>query len=322
MGALNWLRNHRLSDPVDGTYRLTACSGGAYDAAYSNCRMEGVVTAPGVAPVAVEHYCTAPTRKWPQPGEELPVLVDRADPQRLRIKWDEIPTGRERGRQAAQAAAELLAQQMGAGPSGTAPAGPASGSAFSGSPFSGTPFSGSSSSGSPFEATFSTGDISAMPEQIQRMVAGIEQAARQAMDGSGTPAGQSWVNVTVGPEVTVLGAPGRPAPGAPGGGMTPEQAAQAVAGRSGMQEATAVVLAAHEVSVPAGMPGASPGGVVDITLDVSGPDGSTYSTVTRISFSTPERRARIAAPGSTLPVLIDPSDRSRIVIDTRRLSGW
>lgn len=312
MGARNWLRNHRLSDPVDGTYRLTACSGGAYDASYSNCLMEGVVTAPGVAPVAVEHRCLAPTKKWPSSGDTLPVVVDRADPQRLRVKWDEIPTGRERGRQAAQGAAELLAQQMGAGPSGTGPVGPASGS----------PFSGSSSSGSPSEATFSTGDISAMPEQIQRLVAGIEQAARQAMDGSGTPAGQSWVNVTVGPEVTVLGAPGRPAPGAPGGGTTPEQAAQAVAGRSGMQEATAVVLAAHEVSVPFGMPGASPGGVVDITLDVNGPDGSTYSTVTRISFSTAERKARIAVPGGTLPVLIDPSDRSRIVIDTRRLSGW
>ncbi len=69
VGLRNWLHNKNMSDPVDGTLQLTACSAASYDAAYSNCRMQGVVTAPGIAPTAVEHLCTAPTKKWPQPGD-------------------------------------------------------------------------------------------------------------------------------------------------------------------------------------------------------------------------------------------------------------
>ena len=73
MGLFNWAHNKRMTDPVDGTLQLTSCSSGANDAMYSNCRMTGVVSAPGLAPTAVEHKCTAPTKKWPQPGQTLPV---------------------------------------------------------------------------------------------------------------------------------------------------------------------------------------------------------------------------------------------------------
>jgi hypothetical protein len=193
---------------------------------YSNCRMEGVVTADGIAPTAIEHYCTAPTKKWPYPGQDLPVLVDRSDPRRLKIAWDDISTGRDRGRQAAQAMAAAM---------------------------------------------------------------------------------------------TITGAPGRAAPGTPGGGTTPEQAAAALSGQSGLQRATAVVLAAHEVAVPAGMAGGGPAGVVDITLDITPPDGNAYTAVTRIAFSTPQRRAKVTGTGTTLPVLIDPADHSRVVIDANNI---
>ena len=103
MGVRNWVRNHRMSDPVTGTYRLNWCSdepgSGPADiynytdnpaggtAAYSNCRMAGVVTGPGIAPTQVTHKCLAPTSKWPRAGQELPVQVDRADPTRLVIRW-------------------------------------------------------------------------------------------------------------------------------------------------------------------------------------------------------------------------------------------
>jgi hypothetical protein len=273
VGALNWLRNHRLTDPVPGHYRLTACSAGSNGAVYSNCRMEGVVSADGIAPTAVEHYCTAPTKKWPYPGQELPVLVDRADPRRLRIEWDDVSTGRQRGRQAAQAQAEWMAAAAAGGAPGAGP--------------------------------FGTGDLSALPPQFQSAIAGFQEAM-QGLSGTYT---------------TVTGAPGRPAPGTPGGGTTPEQAAQAFADTSSMRPATAVVLAAHEVSIPAGMAGGAGAGVVDITLDITAPDGSAYTTVTRISFSTPERRAMVTATGTRLPVLIDPADRSRVVIDIGRGPG-
>lgn len=118
MGLRNWLHNRRMDDPVAGSYTLTACSGGSADAAYSNCRMQGVVTAPGVPPMAVEHLCTAPTRKWPMPGDVLPVTVDRADPSRLRVDWDAVPAGRDRGMREAARLAEQMASQSppGAGP--------------------------------------------------------------------------------------------------------------------------------------------------------------------------------------------------------------
>jgi hypothetical protein len=185
VGLRNWLHNKHMSDPADGMLQLTSCSAGAYDAAYSNCRMQGVVTAPGLAPTAVEHVCLAPTRKWPQPGQTIPVVVDRADPTEL----------------------------------------------------------------------------------------------------------------------------------------TPEQAATAVSGgaAAGLQPATARVLAAHEVPIPAGMPGAPPAGLVDLTLDVALPDGGGYATNMRIGFSTPEKRAKVATVGLTLPVLINPAARDQIAIDTGRL---
>ena len=49
------------------------------------------------------------------------------------------------------------------------------------------------------------------------------------------------------------------------------------------------------------------------------PSGGGYSTTMRIGFSTPEKRARIAAVGTTLPVLVNPAARDQIAIDTGRL---
>ena len=113
---------------------------------------------------------------------------------------------------------------------------------------------------------------------------------------------------------TVIGAPGRPMPGQDGGGLTPEQAAGA-ASAPGMQRGTARVLAAHEVAVPPGTPGAPAAGLIDLTLDVSLPNGDAFSTTTRIGFSTPAKRVRIATVGTELPVFVDPQARDRIAID-------
>ncbi len=246
MGIVNRLLKKRMSDPVAGTYQLTSCSAASYDASYSNCRMYGVVVAPGVGPVAVEHGCVAPTKRWPQPGQVLPVTVDRADPARLEITWDEVPTGREAGRQLAEQQAQALAAQA---------------------------------------------------------------------------AGTSGPSASQAPAANVAGDPGRPVPGAAGGGLTPAQVAQALAGggTAGLVPAVARVLAVHDVIIPAGMPGAAPGGTADLTLDVELPAAGGYSTQMRISFSTPARRAAIADLGRTLPVLVNPGARDQIAIDTSRL---
>jgi hypothetical protein len=63
------------------------------------------------------------------------------------------------------------------------------------------------------------------------------------------------------------------------------------------------------------MPGfAAPGAAVDLTLEVRRADGSVYTTHTRLSVPTPERRAALT-PGRRLSVLIDPNDPSRVEID-------
>jgi hypothetical protein len=122
--------------------------------------------------------------------------------------------------------------------------------------------------------------------------------------------------------------PGMPAdlsrqmPGGPGGGLTPQQAAEAISGRAsamGLQPATARVLAVHDVPIPPGVPGAPPAGAADLTLDVTLPGGAGYSTTTRISFGTPQTRARITTVGATLPVLVNAQRRDQVVIDTSRL---
>ena len=88
----------------------------------------------------------------------------------------------------------------------------------------------------------------------------------------------------------------------------------------GLVRADATVLAAHDVAIPPGVPGAPPGGLVDLTFDVRFPTGDPgYATTTRIAFSTPERRAQIAVAGQTWPVLVNPNVRDQIALDTNRI---
>ncbi|HVT68848.1 MAG TPA: hypothetical protein VHF26_13945 [Trebonia sp.] len=125
------------------------------------------------------------------------------------------------------------------------------------------------------------------------------------------------------PGPVVLGDPNRPLPGHSRGGLTPEESAQAALDggfRLGLVRAEATVLAAHDVAIPPGLPGAPPGGLVDLTFDVSFPGGEPgYATITRVAFATPERRAQIAVVGQTWPVLVNPDVRDKIALDTSRI---
>src|SRR4051794_12668559 len=71
-------------------------------------RMRLAVRLTGRPPFSVEHTCRAPADKRPFPGQILPVLVDRSNPERLAVDWDSTPTigehadrliARSRGRQ-------------------------------------------------------------------------------------------------------------------------------------------------------------------------------------------------------------------------------
>lgn len=112
----------------------------------------------------------------------------------------------------------------------------------------------------------------------------------------------------------VVGDPDRPLPGSPGGGTTVQQADALIHAGA---EATAVVLAAVDVPVPRLLRATVPAGgpPVDLTLEVTRPDGTTHRVRTRVGFSTPERRARVARVGAVLPVRLD-DDPNKIAIDT------
>jgi hypothetical protein len=109
------IKARRMKDPVDGTAQVVGSTQPPDSASSANVNLNLVVQAEGVPATSIEHTCMAPTKKWPYPGHTLPVTFDRADPDRLKIRWDEVP---EAGAQAKEQAEALAAQlnQGGGGP--------------------------------------------------------------------------------------------------------------------------------------------------------------------------------------------------------------
>jgi hypothetical protein len=278
VGLRNWLHNRSMTDPVPGVYRLIGCSAGSSDASYSTCRMQGVVTGPGVGPVAVEHRCTAPTKRWPRPGDELPVLVDRADPTRLRIHWDEVPTGRERAMRDAAA----LAQRMAAGPT---------------PPADGIRVETGTVGGDPAQAAAFTQAGAAF---TQAGAAPFAEAVAQALSRQlGTP-----ISVTV--DGASFSAPGST------NNLTAAEAQALIA--SG-EPATAVVTGVTPLTVPQALLPSPEATMADLRLRVTRADGGSYDAGTRMGFRSARRQASIARVGQTIPVRVDPADPARVAID-------
>jgi hypothetical protein len=103
-----------MKDPVDGTAQVVGSTQPPDSATSSNVNLTLVVQAEGVSAVSIEHSCIAPTKKWPYPGQTLPVTFDRADPDRLKIRWDEIPESGDVAKQQADALAAQMNQGGGA----------------------------------------------------------------------------------------------------------------------------------------------------------------------------------------------------------------
>jgi hypothetical protein len=102
-------------------------------------------------------------------------------------------------------------------------------------------------------------------------------------------------------------------------GLTPQQAELALSGAGaalGLVATTAKVLSVHEAG-----PSSAPGGTWDIAVQVTNPNGDEgWKAVTRMSFSSPQRREKRTAVGVELPVLVDPDNHTRIIVDVARLS--
>jgi hypothetical protein len=105
----------RIKDPVDGVAQVVGSTQPPDSATSGNVNLTLVVQAEGVPAASVEHSCLAPTKKWPFPGQSLPVTFDRSDPTRLKVRWDDVPEAGDVSRQQAEALAAQLNQGGGGG---------------------------------------------------------------------------------------------------------------------------------------------------------------------------------------------------------------
>jgi Short C-terminal domain len=115
----------RMSDPVPGQAQIVSATAHHGRGIYQSCNLSLVVQADGIPPTAVQHSCIAPAAKWPTPGLVVPVTVDRANPQTLRIEWDHVESGADRAARNSEAIAELMRRQSAPPAQASPPAPPA-----------------------------------------------------------------------------------------------------------------------------------------------------------------------------------------------------
>jgi hypothetical protein len=106
----DYWKARKMKDPVDGVAQVVGSTQPPDSAASANINMTLVVQADGFSATTVEHSCMAPTKKWPYPGSTLPVTFDRTDPDRLKVRWDDVPDSADVSRQQAEALAAQLNQ--------------------------------------------------------------------------------------------------------------------------------------------------------------------------------------------------------------------
>jgi hypothetical protein len=108
VGLKDLFRGGRMQDPVKGTAQVVSASMNRGRGILQMCRMQLVVQADGVPPTAVSFSGLVHYDRWPAPGMALPVTVDRAEPQRISIDWDEVPSRAERSQQSAEGLAAMM----------------------------------------------------------------------------------------------------------------------------------------------------------------------------------------------------------------------
>lgn len=104
----------RIKDPVPGTAQVVSGTRPPESASSGNVRLQLVVQAEGIPPYSTEVHCLAPTKKWPFPGETLPVVVSQSDPHKLKIVWDDVVPHADRGRAQAEQVAAAMRGEGGA----------------------------------------------------------------------------------------------------------------------------------------------------------------------------------------------------------------
>lgn len=81
----------KIQDGVRGTAQVVSASGFYGHALYQSCSLEVVVEAPGIPATAASVQAVVSRDTWPQAGQILPALIERANPREVQILWDELP---------------------------------------------------------------------------------------------------------------------------------------------------------------------------------------------------------------------------------------
>jgi Short C-terminal domain len=79
----------RMKEPVRGTAQVVSVTAHRGDSSWQDIQMTLSVRAEGVPPTTVRHRGMCRADRWPVPGQQLPVTLDRRKPERLKVEWDE-----------------------------------------------------------------------------------------------------------------------------------------------------------------------------------------------------------------------------------------
>lgn len=118
------LFDRKMHDPVTGTARVVDNDGmHSLPGQAIHCPLDLMVEAEGI-PAYMVHITVRPkTGKWPEINQLLPVVLDRSNPTRVEIVWDQVPSLRDRVQLRTAARLEAAQQATAGGSASAAPTG-------------------------------------------------------------------------------------------------------------------------------------------------------------------------------------------------------
>ena len=100
-----------MAQPTRGTMHVVGASIMDRHAMIAPCTMAYAIEAPGIPAFSGQGTFYAQTKRWPQPGINLPVVFDAANPAHVDIDWEHAPRPVDVAAGAAQALADQLNQK-------------------------------------------------------------------------------------------------------------------------------------------------------------------------------------------------------------------
>ncbi len=118
------LFDKKMHDPVTGTARVVDNDGmHSIPGQAIHCPLDLMIEAEGM-PAYMVHITARPkTGKWPEINQVLPVVLDRSNPTRVEIIWDQIPSLRDRVQMRTAARLEAARLATAGGSASAAPTG-------------------------------------------------------------------------------------------------------------------------------------------------------------------------------------------------------